>query len=138
MKTLINAKLSNSVEKLTSKLDEIKQEIKDKESRATFLIEKSDAITTTLKKLHLNVDDVFIVDKYVTIHATPIDDKFKFIKNRGFDSQGRGKNRTTLYNKSMKISDKLKEATGMNTSVNPFSLESSDSMSKNVLITMYL
>ena len=67
-----------------------------------------------------NAEDACLM---LSITANPNSEKFKFIEFRGYDSRGAGKNEKTLYNKASKISDKLTNACGCQTGINPYSLE---------------
>lgn len=67
--------------------------------------------------------------------------KFKFIKFKGYDSKGRGKNQKILDEKAARLNAFIKGKTGLSTvQVNPFSLECEDEELKNktILIDAWL
>lgn len=76
----------------------------------------------------------------VNITAVPTSNKFRFIKDQGFTSGGRGKNQNRLDEKSEKMATVIKEKTGIESvSVNPFSLEvKNENDVKRVLIELYI
>ena len=99
-------------------------------SKYLYLEESIEAVNGILKKLHLetiNLSDLDVVfssnsrQAHATIHVAG-DEKFRFLKDQGYNSKGAPRNAGRLENKARKIREAF-EMVGFSISVNPFSLE---------------
>ena len=122
-------------------IERIKEETQIKTQKLNELEDKLFNISHNAKKLGLDVRDVTysFTDNFklsVSLQLTSISEKFKFIKFAGYNSSGRGLNHKRLYEKSIKIEEKLRIGVGNKINVNPYSLEyEDDNKSKRVLVT---
>ena len=116
---------------------QIKQAIEAK-GKAKYCVDKANELLKNvipkLNSMHLKVSKIYttglypIIDNFTSTASLSIEvkrtnDKFKFIKDRGYTAKGYGKNEKQLYNKADKISKRLEQIFDCRVQVNPYSLE---------------
>jgi hypothetical protein len=128
---------------------EIARVTKNNEMQRLFLGKVNEVIpslVSTLAKEHLEImkintsktgggDDWRDEDyMHVSLTLEPTSDKFKFIHYSGYTGSGSGKNYKQLSNRASKLSEKIKNGTGLTSvSVNPYSFEIRGDKSSNLI-----
>lgn len=79
---------------------------------------------------------------HVSLQLKPTSNKFKFIKEAGFDKHGNGRNQSKLQERAQKLSEAIKTGTGLDSvSVNEFSFEikeGHDTSKKTILVVFWV
>jgi hypothetical protein len=118
------------------------------------MVKISEGLEECLNKMHLTIKTVSPVKTghgenwtpgdylKVNLRVAPLNNKFKFIKDRGYTASGRGRNESNLRSKAEKIEEKIKTDTFIESvMVNQFSLETKDDRdcsNQNILIDFWV
>lgn len=146
----IKAYNTNAFIAMEAKIKELREFQSMTNIMSNKVIEKVPAIEEVLSKLGLSISEFHFrktgtgiweaKDQMVIIvSAIPTNDKFKFLKTAGYTKSGAGRNQLQLSTKAGKLASTIKKATGLQTSVNEFSLEAAaENETKRVLISMWV
>ena len=128
---------SNRIETINSSINNLKNEIVEKEEDYRIVSSNIFEIENNLNEVGLTISNVYYEGKRLSVEAVKLNNKFKFIKSKS----------STLFNKEtevkvMRLNEKLKKNISSLSfvRVNPYSLEydTEDELEgKNVLITFY-
>ena len=139
----------NALKAMQAKIDDLRKFQSTEQTMTEKVMEKVPAIEEVLAKLNLSISEFHFHKTGGTFHtwdakdqmvisisAIPTNDKFKFIKKSGYTKSGSGRNQLQLSAKAGTLASTIKKATGLQTSVNEFSLEADENETKRVLISM--
>lgn len=137
----LNVAYANSIDKQIKDLEEQKAKMARNCEVARVIVFLSNDI---FKKLHLTVEEFSVSrpskdGRGMVSFCLKSDGNFKFISFAGYDSRGRGRNRSRLETKARKIEEKItkfvdSEKLNISCNVNEYSLESKEGDKETVLI----
>lgn len=119
------AKIENLNNNMNMKINLFKQ--KSHELHQVLFENGLNINSISMSKTGFDSDDWKEGDKlHISMTLIPFNNKIKFLKFSGYTSSGRGKNQERLNEKAKNLSESIRNATGLHTSVNQFSLEVKD------------